>query len=142
MDVAAKTLTTESPSYSTIMALDRSIREFPNPDSMSDSNANFSNSSQRNVLDHVRETGKSSRVSRGRDLDDLPKFFFISTEASLPRQSSNTQRTLSRVPTLLRSLLRTRHPLLSSKLFKISLSDGLELALRFGLCGPLRSVLQ
>ncbi|KAH6901766.1 hypothetical protein BKA70DRAFT_1308535 [Coprinopsis sp. MPI-PUGE-AT-0042] len=55
MEVAAKTLTTESPSYSTIMSLDRKIREFPNPASMSESNANFSNSSQRNVLDHVRE---------------------------------------------------------------------------------------
>ena len=67
-DVAARTLTAESPSYSTIMDLDRKVREFPIPEDASavaasaspinDVSLSPSMAMMRCVLSHVREVSK------------------------------------------------------------------------------------
>lgn len=54
-EVTARTLTAEAPSYSTIMELDRKVREFPLPTGMAEKN-DLGTSFQRCVLDHIRET--------------------------------------------------------------------------------------
>jgi len=60
--VTAKTLTAEAPTYSTIMDLDRKVREFPLPDSIANPPTDdaFGASFARCVLEHVRETSKPS----------------------------------------------------------------------------------
>ncbi|KAF8172439.1 fungal-specific transcription factor domain-containing protein [Pholiota molesta] len=55
-DVAARTLTAEAPSYTTIMELDRKVREFSLPAAISSSSDDLAASFQRCVLDHARET--------------------------------------------------------------------------------------
>ncbi|TFK21657.1 hypothetical protein FA15DRAFT_672344 [Coprinopsis marcescibilis] len=56
-EVSARTLTAETPSYATIMDLDRKVREFPIPESMmSKPGDDFSTAFQLCVLDHIRET--------------------------------------------------------------------------------------
>lgn len=57
-DVAARTLTAEAPTYSTIMELDRKVRDFPVPDGMRDDDegADMAGSFQRCLLAHIKET--------------------------------------------------------------------------------------
>ncbi|KAF5344686.1 hypothetical protein D9756_011476 [Leucocoprinus leucothites] len=56
-EVTSRTLTAEAPSYSTIMELDRKIREFPLPEGLSNPPKNdMVATSMRCVLDHIRET--------------------------------------------------------------------------------------
>ena len=67
--MTARTLTAEAPSYSTIMELDKKVREFPLPEGMSgggggkdgggknSKEGDLAGSFQRCVLDHIRETG-------------------------------------------------------------------------------------
>ncbi|KAJ4482356.1 fungal-specific transcription factor domain-containing protein [Lentinula aciculospora] len=59
-EVVSRTLTAEAPSYTTIMELDRKVREFPLPDGFVDrgagSNSDMSLSFMNCVLDHIRET--------------------------------------------------------------------------------------
>ena len=67
-DVAARTLTAETPSYVTIMELDRKVREFPIPEEasavaasatpMNDPQLSSSVAMARCVLSHTREVGK------------------------------------------------------------------------------------
>jgi len=54
-EVTAKTLTTEPPSYSVIMDLDRKVREFPLPDG-TEKDTSPSGVFSRCVLDHIKET--------------------------------------------------------------------------------------
>ncbi|KAJ7054174.1 fungal-specific transcription factor domain-containing protein [Mycena amicta] len=55
-DVTARTLTTDPPSYTTIMELDKKVREFPLPP-LDDADADDVGASlQRCVLEHIRET--------------------------------------------------------------------------------------
>ena len=71
-DVAARTLTAETPSYSTIMDLDRKVREFPIPEEasavaasaspMNDVALSPSMAMMRCVLSHTREVSKYSFV--------------------------------------------------------------------------------
>lgn len=57
-EVVSKTLTTETPSYSVIVELDRKVREFPAPDIFSQpEEKTFSASLKRCIMEHVRETG-------------------------------------------------------------------------------------
>ncbi|KAJ6598179.1 fungal-specific transcription factor domain-containing protein [Mycena vulgaris] len=55
-DVTARTLTTETPSYATIMELDRKVREFPLPPLDEAAPDDVGASLQRCVLEHIRET--------------------------------------------------------------------------------------
>ncbi|KAJ7476655.1 fungal-specific transcription factor domain-containing protein [Mycena latifolia] len=55
-DVTARTLTAEAPSYTTIMELDRKVREFPLPPLDDASPDDVGASLQRCVLEHIRET--------------------------------------------------------------------------------------
>ncbi|KAK7052073.1 Zn(2)-C6 fungal-type domain-containing protein [Favolaschia claudopus] len=56
-EVTSRTLTAEAPSYSTIMELDRKVREFPVPSVFDDAlPEDVGASLQRCVLEHVRET--------------------------------------------------------------------------------------
>jgi hypothetical protein len=67
-DVAARTLTAETPSYATIMELDRKVREFPIPEDASavatsamplnDAQLSPSVAMTRCVLSHTREVSK------------------------------------------------------------------------------------
>lgn len=67
-DVAARTLTAETPSYATIMELDRKVREFPIPEDasavaastepMNDVHLSPALAMMRCVLSHTREVGK------------------------------------------------------------------------------------
>jgi hypothetical protein len=67
-DVAARTLTAETPSYATIMDLDRKVREFPIPEDasavaastspMNDVALSPSMAMMRCVLSHTREVSK------------------------------------------------------------------------------------
>src|SRR5882762_7106903 len=67
-EVAARTLTAETPSYATIMDLDRKVREFPIPEDASavaastgplqDAQLNPSVAMMRCVLSHTREVSK------------------------------------------------------------------------------------
>jgi len=57
-DVAARTLTAETPSYATIMELDKKVREFPLPERGSSSSNDFITSFQQCVLEHIRETSR------------------------------------------------------------------------------------
>jgi hypothetical protein len=54
-DVVARTLTTEAPSYATIMELDKKVREFPLPEGTSSSSNDFTIAFQKCLLEHVRE---------------------------------------------------------------------------------------
>ncbi|KAF7303857.1 Zn(2)-C6 fungal-type domain-containing protein [Mycena indigotica] len=56
-DVTARTLTAEAPGYSTIMELDKKVREFPLPPLDDVSPDDLGASLQRCVLEHIRETG-------------------------------------------------------------------------------------
>jgi len=57
-DVTARTLTALAPSYTTIMELDRKIRQFPLPEGLSNPpNNDLSATFMRCVLDHIKETG-------------------------------------------------------------------------------------
>ena len=63
-DVTARTLTAETPSYVTIMELDKKVREFPMPEGYSSSSSDFGLSVQQCILDHIRETsGHSFNIS-------------------------------------------------------------------------------
>jgi hypothetical protein len=53
-EVTARTLTAETPSYATIMELDKMVREFPIPEGYSHAVSDFG--VQQCVLDHIRET--------------------------------------------------------------------------------------
>ena len=59
-DVTARTLTSETPSYATIMELDKKVREFAMPEEHPHPTSGFGTSIQQCVLDHIRETGKFS----------------------------------------------------------------------------------
>lgn len=54
-DVTARTLTAEAPSYTTIIELDRKVREFPLPEDTRDKD-DMAASFRRCVLEHIRET--------------------------------------------------------------------------------------
>ncbi|KAF9522363.1 fungal-specific transcription factor domain-containing protein [Crepidotus variabilis] len=54
-EVTARTLTTEAPSYATILELDQKVRNFPMPDAIASSD-DFGASFQKCVLEHIRET--------------------------------------------------------------------------------------
>ncbi|KXN83523.1 hypothetical protein AN958_01347, partial [Leucoagaricus sp. SymC.cos] len=56
-EVTSRTLTAEAPSYTTIMELDRKVREFPLPEGLSNPPKNdLAASFRRCVLDHIKET--------------------------------------------------------------------------------------
>ncbi|KIM39410.1 hypothetical protein M413DRAFT_446927 [Hebeloma cylindrosporum] len=55
-DVTTRTLTTEAPSYTTIMELDRKVREFPLPEGTLTASEDQATSFQSFVLEHLRET--------------------------------------------------------------------------------------
>ena len=61
-DVAARTLTAEAPTYSTIMELDSKVRDFQLPDGMGegddDEGGDMAGSFQRCLLAHIKETSK------------------------------------------------------------------------------------
>lgn len=56
-EVTSRILTAEAPSYTTIMELDRKVREFPLPEGISSSPDDLAGSFQKCVLEHIRETG-------------------------------------------------------------------------------------
>lgn len=58
-DVTSRTLTAHAPSYTTIMELDRKIRQFPLPEGLCNPppNNDLSATFMRCVLDHIKETG-------------------------------------------------------------------------------------
>jgi hypothetical protein len=56
-EVAAKTLTTDPPTYGVIMELDKKVREFPLPEGLEgkDGKLDVSVAFQRCVLEHVKD---------------------------------------------------------------------------------------
>ena len=59
-EVTSRILTAESPSYTTIMELDRKVREFPMPEGISPSSDDLAGSFQKCVSEHIRETGENA----------------------------------------------------------------------------------
>lgn len=95
-EVTARTLTAEAPTYATIMELDRKVREFPLPESMTSpsngsgaagSGEEYVFSFQRCVLDHVRETSTSSRSSHYYRTKFSQQFCYTSTAPFLLKLS-------------------------------------------------------
>jgi hypothetical protein len=120
-DVARRTLTVTTPSYDTILELDRTIRDFPIPSKLStpsteqrppppkDARVGIPEELQRFVLSHTKEVSEYQIepclgfiVTNCKSL----QFSCISTGRSLPKPSSTIPRTRSRVHTPPRSCLR------------------------------------
>lgn len=62
-EVISRTLTAETPSYATIMELDKKVREFPIPEERFHPVNDFGTSMQQCVLEHMRESSESSPLS-------------------------------------------------------------------------------